>query len=112
MFRSLSGMDEREAMLKRLAVVMLALAWLTAWAQPCPCPVARSGAQDHGCCAPGPGIRAAGPDCCVPAAAGVVASQAAPLSGSIAFPSTAGAADVLPLDLAPVSLPLRPILRI
>ena len=120
MLPSFSPMDGREAMLKRLTIVLLGLAWMAAWAQPCPCPAVatRAGESRHECCTSAPGIGAAAPDCCAPGAAttvGVVASSptAPPLSWSIAYSTWGDPGFTLPIRAAALfSPPLRSILRV
>lgn len=118
MLPSFSPMDEREAMLRRLTIVLLGLAWMAAWAQPCPCLAAAAGENRHECCSSAPGIGAADPDCCVPSAAttaGVVAScpTAPPLPWLSAYSGLGDAGFTLPIRAAALfSPPLRSILRV
>lgn len=120
MLPSFSPMDEREAMLRRLTIVLLGLAWMAAWAQPCPCPAAaaRPGENRHECCTSASGIGAADPDCCAPSAAtaaGVVASSptAPALTWLIAYSTMGDPGFTLPIRAAALfSPPLRSILRV
>ena len=107
-------------MLRRLTIVLLGLAWMAAWAQPCPCPAAavRAGENRHECCTSAPGIGAADPDCCAPSAAtaaGVVASSptAPTLPWLIVHSSLGDAGFTSPIRAAArFSAPLRSILRV
>ena len=120
MLPSFSRMDGHVAMLRRLTIVLLGLAWMAAWVQPCPCPAAaaRAGENRHECCTSASGIGAADPDCCAPStatAAGVVATSPTPppLPWFVAYSTSGDPGFTLPNRAAALfSPPLRSILRV
>jgi hypothetical protein len=104
---------------RALGAVALMIAVLAATAPVCPCTEHPAG-RDHGCCAQGTALRAAGSDCCarvdaaVGAAAAVESGPALPLTDVVAalMPSAPAPRDATRRDASPFSVSPPTILRI